>query len=732
MPVIVFLCLIAAASPAGAAPSHAGSGVSGYALFEDSPTGGLGIYWKAFSRRRAQSRPERAASAAARSDPAEGPRDVLLALTLLPPADSYLYGPESTEGPPTSVHVRIRPASDARAGRHDKLDERAPDARADVPSSAAAQARPGADSPAGLRSAAGEEQAPAVYSPPATPKKATRFASLRFPGLPDDDPLVYAGPATFRTLFPAPEGSDSVSLLVSVSGLLCSESNCRPVAVALDLALFARDTAMLPQAEDEARPVAFGADAGIPVLPPPGAVPKTVPLSSIRIPGMSSAASDPAFAGGVDLETFGASAACDAAEPENAERGDRFAFLQPVPFRTEIEITSLGEAVFFGLPAGLILNLMPCVLPVISLKFSALAAVSSMAGKRARRRAFREHCLLFAAGILTWFCIAALLLGGAGRLWGDLFQQPLVPAVLGLVLFLLALSLFGVFSLPVFDFRIGREGAPRRQAFVGGLLATLLATPCSGPLLGAVLAWAVDRPLFLLVPAVFSVGVGMALPYLLMALNPGLVHMLPKPGPWTLRLEQLLGFFLMGSVVYISTLLPEHWVAPFLYNLLAVAAAAWLWGSIGHLRAGRARRIAAGVCACALLLLSAAWGLHATAPDRTWETFDAERFLADLGKDPMLLDFTADWCPSCKALEYATLSPGRMEDLRKRYNVRTVKVDLTRDAEAGAALLKALRSSSIPLIALFPAGEKAARPVILRDLVTPGQLREAARAVFVE
>ncbi|MDR2125108.1 MAG: thioredoxin family protein [Desulfovibrio sp.] len=382
--------------------------------------------------------------------------------------------------------------------------------------------------------------------------------------------------------------------------------------------------------------------------------------------------------------------------------------------------------------AGLILNLMPCVLPVISIKFSALPAVSAVAGNRARRRVFREHCLLFAAGIMTWFCISALLLGWAGSLWGEVFQQPLVPAVLGLVLFLLALSLFGVFYLPVFDFRIGRTGHPRRQAFVGGLLATLLATPCSGPLLGAVLAWAVDKPLFLLAPAVFSVGVGMALPYLLMSLNPGVVRLLPKPGPWALRMEQLLGFLLMGSVVYISTLLPEHWVGPFLYNLLAVAAAAWLWGSIGGLNAGRARRIGAGVAACALLLLSVTWGLHAAAPDRGWENFDPKRFSAVLGREPMLLDFTADWCPSCKALEYATLSPGRMEDLRKRYNVRTIKVDLTRDAEAGNTLLKALRSSSIPLLALFPAGEGASRPVVLRDLVTPGQLGEAAQAVFAE
>jgi thiol:disulfide interchange protein DsbD len=763
--------------------------------------------------------PGRTAAVAAQNDPGEEARDVLLALTLLPPDDSYLYGPESTEGLPTSVQVHVRPApyvqADARPARAMQAEARtAADARGDIRPSA--EARADAPASSGLRAraaesaglagasanttAVGEEQTPKVYFPPATPKKATRFAALRFPGQADGNPLVYAGPATFLTRFPAPESLKGALLRVRVSGLLCSERNCRPVSLSLDLALSARDAASLPKAEGSTLPADFAPGAGISVLPPAGATPEAVPLLSGAMPGalpatphsafaggidpgafgvsgtsgvsgtpdageIKRAARDSAFAGGVDLNTFSAAAtpntgasvnsaaavtlgasgtsgtsgtpgasdvsgASGAGENERAAWDNVFASLRPEPFRTEVEIASLGEALFFGLLAGLILNLMPCVLPVISLKFSALPAVSAVADNRARRRMFREHCLLFAAGILTWFCISALLLGGAGRLWGEVFQQPVIPAVLGLVLFLLALSLFGVFYLPVFDFRLGRTGHPRRQAFVGGLLATLLATPCSGPLLGAVLAWAVDKPMFLLVPAVFSVGVGMALPYLLMSLNPGLVRLLPKPGPWALRLEQLLGFLLMGSVVYISTLLPEHWVGPFLYNLLAVAAAAWLWGSIGSLNAGRTRRIAARVAACALLLLSVTWGLHAAVPDRGWENFDPERFSAALGREPMLLDFTADWCPSCKALEYATLSPGRMEDLRKRYNVRTIKVDLTRDAEAGNALLRALRSSSIPLIALFPAGEKAARPVVLRDLVTPGQLGEAAQAVF--
>jgi thiol:disulfide interchange protein DsbD len=733
--VAIFLCLFAAARQADAVPPDIGPGMSG-----DAPNGDLVIYREVFSRNRRQPLPGSAASPAADSSgPASG-RDILLVLTLVPPADSWLYGPESTEGPPTSVQVRIlseaasgedvRSATDAPA-RGTSSPKNAPESSG-VSGGMEERQAPAVHTPLSPPHSTDsrsreERQAPAVHAPPAVPKRETRFAAPRFPGREDDNTLVYAGPAAFWTLFPAPDGPDGLSLRVDVSALLCSANSCRPVSRSLDLVFSPNDLSMLPRAEDEARlnGLESGKNAFIPL--PAGILPEPAPRAPEDGPGVLLPAPAPSFAGGSGP---GASGAGDGT---GGERNGMFASLRPELFRTETEIGSLGEALLFGFAAGLILNLMPCVLPVISIKFSALSALSSIAGKKARRKMFREHCLLFAAGIATWFCISALLLGVAGRLWGDLFQQPAVPAVLGLVLFLLALSLFGVFYLPVFDFRIGSDGHPRRQAFAGGLLATLLATPCSGPLLGAVLAWAVDKPLFLLAPAVFSVGLGMASPYLLMALNPRLAHLLPKPGPWTLRLEQLLGFLLMGSVVYISTLLPEHWVAPFLYNLLAVAAAAWLWGSIGHLRAGRTRRYVARAAACCLLLVSVTWGLHAAAPpDRTWEKFNAERFLEDLGKYPMLLDFTADWCPSCKALEYATLSPGRMEDLRGRYNVRTIKVDLTRDAAAGNELLKALRGAGIPLLALFPAGEKAFRPVILRDLVTPGQLREAARVVFSE
>ncbi|MDL2207952.1 thioredoxin family protein, partial [Desulfovibrio sp. OttesenSCG-928-M16] len=435
------------------------------------------------------------------------------------------------------------------------------------------------------------------------------------------------------------------------------------------------------------------------------------------------------FAGGASLTPRALKES--APEDDLARHSAFFATLEPAFFNPDTEVQFLGEALLFGLLAGLLLNLMPCVLPVVSLKFSALLAVSSMTDKQQQAKAFRAHCVIFAMGIMAWFMVLALLLGVAGWAWGELFQRPIVIVLLGLMLFVLALSLFGVYSLPIFDLRISKDSHhPHWQAFASGLLATLLATPCSGPLLGGVLAWAIRQPLPVLFLCVISVGLGMSLPYYILAFWPRLAHLLPRPGTWTLRLEQLLGFFLVGSVVYLATLLPGEWLPAFLFSLFCMAFAAWLWGQIGHLRASRTRRFIARASALCVLLLAGVFGAASINADRSWEAFDPQSFTQLLGKEPMLLDFTADWCPSCKALEHTTLSKRRMEDLRRKYNVRTIRVDITRNAEAGKELLRALDSTSIPILALFPTGEGAKQPVVLRDLVTPSQLEEAASATF--
>lgn len=644
------------------------------------------IYWQAFTlpHESASSDGAGSPSAVSGTDPFTSPTytgRLLLALTIVPKAGEYLYGPESDEGLPTRMDLTVAelPAFPMKALTSREI--------------------------AGLMLEKGSVAS--VRMPAPALKKDTVFAAVAFADGSDGGLRIYPGPVTFWAEVPVSvTGFGGVAVQALLSGLLCSPVSCTPASGELNLAWSALELKAFPPAQEQPWWPDYRAGKDVLIDPPEGSAPvvasSTSPDTAREVPG------------------------------ESERYVSVISALEPSFFIRSLEVQYLGQALLFGILAGLLLNLMPCVLPVISLKFTALMAVSAMTDRSEQARAFRNHCLIFALGIMFWFVILAFLLGGAGWAWGELFQQPVIIVGLGMVLFLLGLSLFGVYSLPILNLKIASDSHPHWQSFASGLLATLLATPCSGPLLGGVLAWAIRQPLPILAMTVISVGLGMALPYCVLAFCPRLVHLLPRPGLWTLRLEQLLGFFLMGSVVYLTTLLPDHWVPAFLFNLFAVALAAWLWGQIGHLGASRLRRAVSRVAAVCVLV-TAGWLAYVSInPDSTWEVFDPDIFAEAIGHEPLLLSFTADWCPSCKALEHTTLSKSRMDGLRRKHNMRTIKVDITRDADAGNALLKALNSTSIPVLALFPKGEKARNPVVLRDLVTSQQLEEAASAVYGE
>lgn len=393
-----------------------------------------------------------------------------------------------------------------------------------------------------------------------------------------------------------------------------------------------------------------------------------------------------------------------------------------------LEPAALGSALFFGLLAGLLLNVMPCVLPVLTMKVSGLLTTSGEADESKRLARFREHNLLFAAGIMTWFVVLALAVGGLGIAWGGLFQNTAVVYGLLVLVFLLALSLFDVFTLPVLDFKIANSNNPRLQAYLTGVVATLLATPCSGPLLGGVLGWAALQPLAIVLVVFAATGLGMALPYLFLAFWPGAARLLPKPGPWTGVMERLVGFFLLGTALYLFSILPESRWLRVLVSLLAAALAAWIWGQWGGIRSSGWKKVSAGLVAGGLIAGSIWWGAQTSfAAPSPWRPFDAASFQAVLGKEPILLEFTADWCPSCKVLERTTLTPRRLRALAEQYQLTLFKVDLTRPHPEAQALLRSLGSVSIPLTAVFPKGFLARSPLVLRDLYTPGQLEDALR-----
>lgn len=397
---------------------------------------------------------------------------------------------------------------------------------------------------------------------------------------------------------------------------------------------------------------------------------------------------------------------------------------------SDLEIFSLGKALLLGLLAGLILNAMPCVLPVLTMKVSGLLLLGNVPDKQ-KIRLFRIHNICFASGIMTFFTGLAFVLGMADLMWGQLYQNQTLLIIMLLLVFLMGLSMLGVFTLPVFDLHAGLNTKNQKfQAYCTGLVSTFLATPCSGPLLGAVLAWAFTQPLIILLAVFWSVGLGMALPYIIFTIWPACVKILPQPGNWMYFLEKILGFFLLGTTLYLFSILPADKHMQVLCLLLLLSLGAWLWGKFCGYSAPLLRRRVGSVLACCLLVASIIWLMQPPAPLPAWQKFSPQAFREDLGKKNMLVEFTADWCPNCKFLEATVLSASNLRSLQKRYNLELVRVDLTRSNANAEKLLELLGSKSIPLTAIFPGDASYDKPVVLRDIYGRRTLDRALSQAF--
>jgi len=275
------------------------------------------------------------------------------------------------------------------------------------------------------------------------------------------------------------------------------------------------------------------------------------------------------------------------------EHADRGAETVEIPYDfqprylTGENVTNIIQAILFGLIAGLILNFMPCVLPVVSLKVVGFITM----GHEDRKQVLKIG-ILFSLGILTVFFVLASLAAFLGYGWGELFKKrDFILIMIGLV-FAMGLSMFEVFTLtpPSFSGSAPRKGInPLLDAYGKGLLATLLATPCSGPFLGGTLAWALLQPPITVFVIFTSVGVGMALPYLVLSAKPSLLKFVPKPGEWTITLERIMGFLLMATTVYLLGILELGLLLPALWFLLLVFMAFWQYGKYGSpVKIGRA------------------------------------------------------------------------------------------------------------------------------------------------
>ncbi len=396
------------------------------------------------------------------------------------------------------------------------------------------------------------------------------------------------------------------------------------------------------------------------------------------------------------------------------------------------DVTGILQAIILGLIAGLILNFMPCVLPVVSLK---LMAFVRHAGER--RGTLVRLGLLFSLGILTSFAVLALLGSTLGYNWGELFQKKMFLVGMIAIIFAMGLSLLGVFTIgvPSFASRAAREvGNPFIDSYIKGVLATLLATPCSGPFLGGTLAFAFTQSPPVIFAIFMSIGVGMALPYLALSVAPGLIRFVPRPGDWMIVFEQAMGFLLLGTAVYLIGILSTDSILPALWLLLSLGVGLWQYGRFGNITRSLKSRI---VSAIVLISISAGGGWIAFAAYGEGEkkieiASRADFSLAAIEKNAAaggisIVKFTADWCPNCALVERTALYTSDVISMINQQSITLYTADITREHPEAQALLRALGSRSIPFLAVFPPGERFTEPLCLRDIYGETDVLEAIR-----
>jgi thiol:disulfide interchange protein len=397
----------------------------------------------------------------------------------------------------------------------------------------------------------------------------------------------------------------------------------------------------------------------------------------------------------------------------------------------------------FGLVGGVILNVMPCVLPVLSLKVFGLVQSAGIG-----RREVVVGSLATTAGILASFWALALFAigaraAGAAVGWGVQFQQPVFVTFLAVVVVLFCLNLWGLFEIQLpFGLANRLGGGPQEGVaghFASGLFATLMATPCSAPFLGTAVGFALAQSSPVILAVFTAVGLGMALPYLALAVAPGAARLLPKPGAWMEHARRLMGFLLAAAAVWLFYVLAGQISAERLaaieLGLLALALFVWMRHRAGGgavLRGAAAAGMAAAVVAALLLAGGAdaraerpspAAGGEARIP---WVEFDRARAEALAAEGRLVfVDVTADWCFTCKANERLVLETPETRALFAEHGVVAMKADWTNRDDDIAAFLAEHGKYSIPFYLLYRPGEA---PHPFSELLTKSNLRQAVEA----
>ena len=422
----------------------------------------------------------------------------------------------------------------------------------------------------------------------------------------------------------------------------------------------------------------------------------------------------------------------------------------PTP-ATAAAITPLQKAeplwrmLIYAFIGGLILNIMPCVLPVIALKI--LGFVNEA---KSEPRHVRKLGLIYALGVLTSFLVlAAIVIGvkAAGNQagWGMQFGNPVFLVCLTTLVTLVALNLFGLFEVTLGGGALNKAGELASQsgpagAFFNGVLATALATPCTAPFLSIALGFAFAQTAPFIVLVFLTVGLGLASPYILLSWNPAWLKFLPKPGAWMEKFKIAMGFPMLATVVWLFNVAASSYGKSVLWLgifLIIVAFAAWIFGEF--VQRGRNRKTLAAIITVLLLIggyafalekeldwrapvleSSPAGSLKESADGIDWQRWSPEVVAtARAAGKPVLVDFTADWCLTCQVNKKTSIEISSVREKLKAMGAIALLGDYTHFPTNITTELQRFNRAGVPLVLVYPK-DASAPPLVLPEVLTPG------------
>jgi len=413
---------------------------------------------------------------------------------------------------------------------------------------------------------------------------------------------------------------------------------------------------------------------------------------------------------------------------------NRLALVATIPVQGSIpgHSAALPLELLIAFLAGLILNVMPCVLPVIALKVLGFVNQSKEAPERVKRLG-----LIYGAGVLVSFAVLAVAAiaaqkagGDAG--WGNALRHPQFRIVLTVLMTLIALNLFGLFEIALNPGVAGSAaGLAARQgyggAFFNGMLATLLATPCTAPFLAGALAFAFSQPAAVTVAVFLAIGLGLAFPFVVVCWNPRLLKALPKPGAWMEKFKIAMGFPMLGTALWLAYSSTKNQTDMLLleFFLATLALAAWIWGQFVQ-RGIRRRGLAAMFSLLVAIAGFFAYRLSSFAGGIEWKTWSPEAVeQARKEGHPVLVDFTAKTCLTCKLNKVFSIEIEQTRAKLREIGAVSLVADFTDEDPVMAGELKKWQgTASVPLVLIYPK-DPSRGPEVLPTLLTPAIVLKA-------